>query len=200
MSVTTLDLIRHGEPVGGRKYRGQTDDPLSEKGWLQMRAAVGDHRPWQHIISSPLTRCIAFARELAERHRLDLSVNENLKEIGFGVWEGKTRQQIEQEYPGVLTRFYTDPVNNRPQGAEPLADFKQRVSSVLDDVITEQQGRHVLIVCHAGVMRMAMLHLLGIPLEYAFRIQVGNAGITRFEIEQDQHQQFPRLIFHGGSL
>ena len=33
---TTIDLIRHGEPVGGSKYRGQTDDPLSEKGWAQI--------------------------------------------------------------------------------------------------------------------------------------------------------------------
>ena len=35
--VTRIDLIRHGEPVGGRRYRGQIDDPLSEKGWKQMR-------------------------------------------------------------------------------------------------------------------------------------------------------------------
>ena len=41
--LTTIDLIRHGEPVGGRKYRGQTDDPLSEKGWEQMWKAVGDY-------------------------------------------------------------------------------------------------------------------------------------------------------------
>ena len=42
---TTIDLIRHGEPVGGRKYRGQIDDPLSDKGWTQMRQAVADHKP-----------------------------------------------------------------------------------------------------------------------------------------------------------
>jgi len=41
--ITTLDLMRHGEPVGGRRYRGQMDDPLSEKGWAQMRNAVGNH-------------------------------------------------------------------------------------------------------------------------------------------------------------
>ncbi|MFO7446727.1 MAG: hypothetical protein R6W90_10190, partial [Ignavibacteriaceae bacterium] len=36
----------------GRRYRGQTDDPLSEKGWQQMREAVGEHRPWDVIVSS----------------------------------------------------------------------------------------------------------------------------------------------------
>ena len=65
--TTTIDLIRHGEPVGGRKYRGQIDDPLSDKGWAQMREAVGDHRPWDVIISSSLSRCLDFARELGQR-------------------------------------------------------------------------------------------------------------------------------------
>ena len=45
--ITTLDLMRHGEPVGGRRYRGRTDDPLSEKGWNQMWTAVGDYRGWR---------------------------------------------------------------------------------------------------------------------------------------------------------
>ena len=86
VKVTTVDLIRHGEPVGGRKYRGQIDDPLSEKGWAQMRNAVGDFCPWQCVISSALLRCAAFAQELAQRHALPLILDERLKEIGFGAW------------------------------------------------------------------------------------------------------------------
>jgi alpha-ribazole phosphatase len=58
----TLDFMRHGEPVGGRKYRGQLDDPLSEKGWEQMRAAVGEAWPWTRIVSSPLLRCSEGSR------------------------------------------------------------------------------------------------------------------------------------------
>ena len=54
---TLIDIIRHGEPVGGKRYRGQIDDPLSEKGWQQMRDAVAGHNPWDVIISSPLARC-----------------------------------------------------------------------------------------------------------------------------------------------
>ena len=37
---TTIDLLRHGEPLGGGRYRGQMDDALSEKGWQQMWQAV----------------------------------------------------------------------------------------------------------------------------------------------------------------
>ena len=62
---TTIDLIRHGEPVGGRKYRGQTDDPLSEKGWAQMWAAVGDYAHG----STSSARHSAAVRRLPRRWR-----------------------------------------------------------------------------------------------------------------------------------
>ena len=133
--TTTLDLMRHGEPVGGRRYRGQIDDPLSEKGWAQMHAAVGDAKPWAQIVSSPLLRCRAFAERLAGRHGLPLSFDARLMEVGFGEWEGKSAAEIEQDAPGILDRFKADPVNVRPAGAEPLADFQARVAAGLADLL-----------------------------------------------------------------
>ena len=58
---TVVDLLRHGEPDGGQKFRGSVDDPLNVRGWEQMRTAVGNYREWEVIISSPLIRCAAFA-------------------------------------------------------------------------------------------------------------------------------------------
>src|SRR5512139_4165729 len=120
--------MRHGEPVGGRRYRGQIDDPLSEKGWAQMHAAVGESAPWTRIVSSPLLRCRAFAETLASTRGLPLTLDERLKEVGFGAWEGKTAAEIEEDAPGTLARFKADPVNMRPAGAEPLADFHARLA------------------------------------------------------------------------
>jgi alpha-ribazole phosphatase/probable phosphoglycerate mutase len=193
--TTVLDLMRHGEPVGGRKYRGQIDDPLSEKGWAQMRAAVGDAVPWTRVVSSPLARCRAFAEALAARHGLPLSLDDRLKEVGFGVWEGKSAAEIEAEAPGTLARFRSDPVNARPAGAEPLADFHARVAAALDDVLVHHRAQHILLVAHAGVMRMALAWALRIPLEHAYRIEVATASLTRLRFE-DEHAS---LIFHGST-
>jgi alpha-ribazole phosphatase len=121
---TTLDLMRHGEPVGGRKYRGQIDDPLSEKCWAQMRAAVGDARPWTRIVSSPLLRCTSFAESLSRQHGLPLTLDARLMEVGFGVWEGRTADEIEQDAPGTVARFKADPVNAR-QAPSPLPDSRR---------------------------------------------------------------------------
>ncbi len=194
--TTTLDLMRHGEPVGGRRYRGQIDDPLSEKGWAQMHAAVGDAKPWAQIVSSPLLRCRAFAERLAGRHGLPLSFDARLMEVGFGEWEGKSAAEIEQDAPGILDRFKADPVNVRPAGAEPLADFQARVAAGLADLLEQHVEQHILLIGHAGVIRMAFAWALHIPLQHAYRIEVATASFTRLRFDT----QRASLVFHGGSL
>ena len=200
LPTTTIDLIRHGEPVGGSKYRGHTDDPLSEKGWAQMRAAVGAHRPWDAIVSSPLSRCRAFAEELSARHGLPLAVDERWKELGFGAWEGHTAAELLAVEPERVTRFWHDPVAHTPPGGEPLMVFQERIVSAWNDLLAGHAGRHVLLVGHAGVIRMVIRQVLGLPLDRLFRIQVPNAGITRVRVDHSESGVLPVLVFHAGQL
>ena len=197
---TTIDLIRHGEPVGGRKYRGQIDDPLSDKGWTQMRQAVADHKPWDVIISSTLSRCIEFAQELGQRHAIEVIREPRFIEIDFGEWEGRTANELAQEDARQVQRFLADPLNNTPRGAETLYEFEARIIGAWNDVLQQHAGRHVLLVGHAGMMRMIMRHVLDMPLERMFRIQVANAAITRIRVEGTGNNAFPRLLFHDGRL
>ncbi|MDH5572862.1 MAG: alpha-ribazole phosphatase family protein, partial [Gammaproteobacteria bacterium] len=181
--VTTIDLIRHGEPEGGKKYRGKIDDPLSELGWLQMRTAVADHHHWDAIVSSSLRRCSEFANELGRRHDIAVSYEPRFMEIGFGEWEGRTAKELLAEDPQRLYQFWADPVKNTPPGAETLPEFEQRVIAAWNDVLTQYLGKHILLVGHAGMMRMIIRHVLDMPLDRMFRLQVELAGITRIEIE-----------------
>jgi alpha-ribazole phosphatase/probable phosphoglycerate mutase len=198
--ITTIDLIRHGEPIGGNKYRGQSDDPLSEKGWMQMRDAVGDHHPWHVIVSSTLSRCAAFASELAQRHNLPVEFDARLMEIGFGEWEGRTAAQITAENPLLLTRFWLDPLNNTPPGAELMPAFRDRVISAWEEMLARYSGKHILLVGHAGVIRMVVRHVLDMPLQRVFRLAVPNAGITRIRVESAGEHTLPTLLFHAGTL
>lgn len=198
--ITTIDLIRHGEPVGGSRYRGQTDDPLSERGWQQMCTAVGDHRLWTEIVTSPLSRCAAFARELGARYTLPVAEDTRLMEISFGAWEGRTAVEIESAAPGALGKFWADPVNHTPPGAEKLVSFHARIVGAWNDLIARHHGRHVLVVCHAGVVRACISHVLGVPLDRMFRIKVPYAAVTRIAITHHGESAFPTLLFHAGSL
>ena len=166
MPVTHIDVIRHGQPEGGRRYRGHgVDDPLSKTGWQQMWAAVPEKPQWDHIITSPLSRCLRFAEALADTLSIDFSVADDLKEIGFGVWEGRTPDDIKHNDGDALQNFIQDPVHNRPQGAEPLDDFAQRVWTVYENTLKEYHGQHILMVAHAGVIRAITSHILGMRLD-----------------------------------
>jgi alpha-ribazole phosphatase len=195
--TTTVDLLRHGEPLGGRRFRGQTDDPLSEQGWRQMREAVAGMMPWQHIVSSPLQRCSAFARELADKQNLPFTLDPGFKEIRFGAWEGFTPEEIQRRDGELYRRYRDDPAGFMPAGAEPMADFVARVVQAWESMLDAHHGRHVLLVCHAGVIRAVLGEVLGITPKNLFRIQIDYASRSRFKIVDDQP---PSLVFHGGKL
>lgn len=192
---TQLDFLRHGEPVGGRRYRGQTDDPLSDKGWAQMRAAIAGERPWTAIVSSPLTRCAAFARWLADESGLPLDFDDRLKEVGFGVWEGKTADELSHDDPDCVFEFKRDPVGRRPRGAERLEDFHARAVAAYEDILDRHAGGHVLVVAHAGVMRMVICHVLGLPAARAYRINVASAGLARIKVEAKDTRRLDTLLW-----
>jgi len=194
---TIVDLLRHGEPQGGRRFRGQSDDPLSENGWRQMWQAVGDAAPRQHIVSSPLQRCSAFARALADRHGLSLDLEPGFKEIGFGQWEGFTPEEIRQRDSDGYRRYRADPLTFMPPGAEPVAAFMARVAQAWEALLAARQGRHVLVVCHAGVIRAVLAAVLGMTPEKLFRIQIGYASLSRFSVTGDQPTT---LVSHDGGL
>lgn len=197
MSDTIIDLIRHGEPEGGSRYRGGAiDDPLSEKGWQQMWDAVGDHAPWQRIYSSPLQRCRAFAEALGEKHSIEVQVVDSLREIGFGRWEGKTRQQVKDAFGDAYDRFYADPVGARPEDSEDLDAFVQRIDDAYSEIVSQVSGQQALIVAHAGVNRAIIARTLNAPPSGIYRIDISNGGMSRI-----RHKRYgPQLEFHNRRL
>lgn len=194
--TTHIDIIRHGEPVGGRRYRGYSvDDPLTEKGWSQMRTAVAKNTPWQHIISSPLKRCLEFSQELADDLQIPYSIEDNMKEIGFGDWEGKTPEDILAEDSEALDHFYKDPVNHRPAGAEPLDAFSERVWTAYQGILETHRDKHVLVVAHAGVARAITANILKMSLDDVYsRLKIDYAAIVRSSVDEGFP---PKLLIQG---
>ena len=184
---TIIDLLRHGEPVGGSRYRGnRIDDPLTEKGWQQMLLGVGTESPWDIIISSPLSRCADFARKLGEENDISVEIDTEFREIGFGEWEGKTKQELKLERPREFAAFYENPVINTPRKAEPVKDFYARIANAHEAVMKSHSGKHILIVAHAGVIRAAITYAIGAPAESMYNINIVNGGISRIRYSDNR--------------
>jgi alpha-ribazole phosphatase len=181
-----IDLLRHGEPEGGRRYRGcGVDDPLTEYGWAQMRAVLnGAAPPWTRVITSPMRRCRDFAEAFAKEHGLSLDVEETLREVGFGAWEGRSPEELKAENLDDYLAFYRDPAGARPKGAEPLQAFVDRVAGALGMITERYAGEHVLVVAHSGVIRAAVTHAMQVPPVALYRLRMPYAALTRLRVDE----------------
>lgn len=194
---TIIDLIRHGEPEGGPKFRGAQDDPLSELGWQHMAQAMREDDQWDAMISSPLRRCREFAQKLAAERNLPLAIEEGFREVSFGEWEGKTSAAVAEAYGDHLKNFWSNPVDHTPPGGEALGIFHRRVIESWSALLDRYSGQKVLLVCHGGIIRMVLAEVLGIPLERSFSgFAVPFACRSRIRIDRTSHGTFSALLSH----
>lgn len=180
--VTTIDLLRHGACQGGEIYRGRTDVQLSAEGWQQMEQAVSAATDWQRIITSPLLRCREFAEHCAGRFNLPLQVDVALQEMDFGEWEGRLLQEVWQENPDLVARFYDDPGAVTPPGGESTADAQSRVVAAWQALLQQCLGDRLLLVCHGGVIRLLLGHVLGMPLAAVMRLYIPYASMAQVRV------------------
>ncbi len=201
--VTTFDLIRHGEPQGGRKFRGTTDDPLSREGWLQMRQAVGDQAPWDVIITSPLRRCREFANWLGAQHHIPVQEQSDLAELFLGQWEGLTHAEARQSFPAQadkpdgVTAFWVDPLMNPTPQGETLYDFDHRIRGVWKALAETYPGQHLLIVAHLFTCNFLLRQILQQPIEKALFFDLPYAGLTRIRQEETPYGSFSQVEWVG---
>ncbi|MFZ1575107.1 MAG: alpha-ribazole phosphatase family protein [Chromatiaceae bacterium] len=191
--VHRLDLLRHGETLGGTRFRGRLDDPLTERGLEQMWAAVGPGdgdgegiREWDGIVTSPLARCADFARALSQGQGIPLSLDPRLAELDFGDWEGQTAADLMATDAEALGRFWTDPVAHPPPGGEPLLAFQGRVLTAWDELLRQDRGDRTLVISHGGVIRVILCQVLGYPLGRLLELDVGLASLTGLRVRSEE--------------
>ncbi|MGZ8216773.1 histidine phosphatase family protein [Methylomagnum sp.] len=178
--ITELGLFRHGETLGGARFRGSLDDPLTAEGWRQMDATLAETGPWEAVLTSPLRRCREFAATQAQAWDVPLFIDERLREVHFGEWEGRTYDELAAASPLALRRFHDDPFRHPPPGGEPLEAFQARVLAALADALDDEPaGRRVLMVTHGGVIRTMLLQARQWPRTRLLEIGVAPASLHR---------------------
>ena len=143
---TPFWYLRHGETEWNRQglSQGNVDIPLNELGLAQARAAAERlrGRGITSIIASPLSRARVTAEIVAEALGLDVAIEPELREVSWGVHEGKPLDEWFQPW---ITGHAT------PEGAESFAQLRRRVVAGLNRAVTQPPA--VLIVAHGGVFR-----------------------------------------------
>lgn len=202
MSMTTVDLLRHGETEGGNIFRGTVDVELAEAGWGQMRAVVASAEaipPWDLIVSSPLRRCRAFADDFGERCGLAVHVDDSFREVDFGEWEGRKIREIATTIPDALQAYFRG--GYTPAGAEPLADFAARIATGLDELLARFRGQHILLVTHGGVIRAILAAVVEGRLDTLHKFEVPFASFSRIRVRDvGTAEALAQILFINGRL
>jgi alpha-ribazole phosphatase/probable phosphoglycerate mutase len=204
----TIDLIRHGEPEGGHIVRGRVNPVLTPLGWEQMRLAAGlndDYSPssatpgFSRIVTSPLSRCRDFAQRLGVQAGLEVSVNELWQEIDYGDWDGMPAEEWRKVAADQFRAFREDITALAPPNGETFLDFRDRVLSAWDAILEYDDGEHVLLVTHGGVLRVILPMVLGMPMNRSFPLYIPFACFSRVSIDIRDGRVQPALIFHNGA-
>ena len=152
------------------------------------------------IISSPLSRCLSFAGDFASSRNVPLEIIDDFAEINFGDWEQKTADEISQTDSEVLMRYYQDPTFRPPGNGESQDDFSRRIIPAWQSLLNKYSRQHILLITHAGVIRMIFSHALGIPLANTFNIQINHACLSRFNCFHSDTENIIQLCSHNYPL
>ncbi|MEO6956319.1 MAG: bifunctional RNase H/acid phosphatase [Antricoccus sp.] len=204
--ATVLILLRHGETEQSleRRFSGRTDLPLTDLGRAQAAAAakrIAGVEPITAIFSSPLLRAKQTAHAVGAALGLDVQIDDRLREIDFGAWEGMTFVEARHNGGEWFKQWARDSTIS-PPGGESQSDCLERVSEARRDIVRNQPGSRVLIVTHMTPVKMLLAEVFE-SIEVTRRINLDLASISRVDYPLEAGRSVVKLvneISHLGSL
>ena len=123
------------------------------------------------MYSSDLKRTLYGARQIAAKHGLEVGIYSQLREKHFGKWEGVKLDTIKERHHEEWNDWLTRPDQAVPLGGESYRNVEERVIPMIDKILSEHRGNHIVISCHGGVNRVILCRALGLGLEHLFQIE-----------------------------
>ena len=177
-------LVRHGETEANISgiFSGWTDFPLTEKGNKDILATAETLKRYKEvdlIYSSPLNRTLTTANVISSVLKKDIQIVENLKEMNFGIFDGKKNKYIQENYPTEWELWLKDYVNYRIPEGENLLDVLGRIKDFIDKLI--EKDKDSIIVTHGGIIQVMITYLLDLSLDKIWHFQCPPAGYVEIE-------------------
>lgn len=189
--MITLHAVRHGETDYNREDRvqGLADSHLTGFGRKQAAALAGrfKHVDITSLYSSPLSRARDTADAIAEAAGLEkVTPIDEFRELDCGIFEDMLITEIREKCWDDWMRFLGDP-SVAPENGESMNQLAVRVGEALDGIIRSAgEDDTIVIVAHAGVVRMVLANLLKVPVGPAVNFGLSNASIASFINKYDR--------------
>jgi probable phosphoglycerate mutase len=184
--MLTLHLVRHGDTAQAADgyFAGDIDPPLTPRG-LEQAQALGRFATRLGLAAvyvSPKLRARQTAQPLLETCKLEPVIEDGLREIAYGAWEGRKESEIRASDPESYNAWSLDPALVSPPGGESAFAIAARALPCLVRARREHPAGNVLFVSHKATIRIMVCALLGVPLgRFRDRVACPTASLTTFE-------------------
>jgi probable phosphoglycerate mutase len=184
MEATRIIAVRHGETAWNvdARIQGQLDIQLNDTGRWQAKR-VGDalaSEDLSAVYSSDLGRAHETARCIAEAVRIPVQAHSGLRERRFGLFEGKTFDEISQRWPDHHAHWRKRiPEWEPPEGGESLLQLRERVTRTVSDLASHHRGQQIAVVAHGGVLDTLYRVATGQEVNSPRTWQLPNGAINR---------------------
>ena len=184
--MITLYLVRHGETVWNKagKYQGTADISLSELGEKQSEKTIQwfQDKKIDKVFSSPLKRAKVTAEGIAFATKASLEIKNDLRELCFGAWEGKTFLEIEEQWPGMIEDMYHNPEDLQIPDGETFRECQIRCMKAINEIISREDNKTYVIVCHGAALRTIICDMIDISLKKSWNMSLSNASISCIQV------------------
>jgi len=202
---TRIILVRHGQTSWNEQHilQGNADIPLDEVGIAEAETLAQElaDKDIDAIFSSRLSRAHDTALAIAALHGLDVHINDNLREIGLGIYTGYQGGQIPEE---MRVSWASDPDISFPSGIPDTTDLvepqfvegiqfegeslnmaAERSWQGIRDLAQQHCGKNIVVATHGGIIKIALTQVNGLPVTDYSQFSVANGSQTVLEFEPD---------------
>jgi broad specificity phosphatase PhoE len=177
-------LVRHAAHVElGNILSGRRRDVALSNDGLEQAQIVADLlgiEPISAVYSSPRERAWYTARDIAEPHDLKVQVADDLDEVDFGDWTGRSFAELEGDE--AWQEWNEARGSARCPAGESMGEAVARAVSAIERIAAQQDENRVAAVTHCDIIRGVIAHYLGLPLDNILRFDVDPASVSRLEI------------------
>lgn len=182
---TVVYMFRHGEPTAEFRDRlyGQMDVPLSDRGRRQSISAAERLAAirFDAVYSSDLQRAGFLAECMAKPLDLPVRRLEVFRERHLGEFQGMTQDEVRQSDPERYEQWQADRVHFKSDGGENFPDLQERIMPAVETLVQSFEGGRILIATHAGPIRVALAHVLGMPITQVLNFVLDYACVSVIE-------------------
>lgn len=190
---TRVIILRHGQSSYNQQQRIQgrcNDSILTEKGQqdAQKVGAVLSALKFDMVFCSPLQRAKNTAQTVIScfENPPQLQTHDKLMEIDLPLWEGVLKSEVKQQYPKEYESWQKTPDKlqmdkETSEGMKtfyPIVSLYKQAQEFWQELLTNYQGKNILIVAHNGINRALISTALGMTADRYHSIQQSNCGIT----------------------